>query len=694
MPLVRRLCYAILGFLLLALPAHATWSIVIVDLATGEVAVGIATCLSGFDLRPSTVVVVPGYGVATAQSFVGPLQLRELIRTGFLNGTSAAQILQMLAAADPGHQTRQYGIAGVFHGQVTFTGTGAGAWAGGLTGISGNLAYAIQGNVLTGQPVIQAAELAIQTTAGTIADKLMAAMDAARSMGGDGRCSCLTGGPTACGSPPPSFTKSAHCALMIVSRPSDVDVPCSGAGGCGGGEYWLDLNIANQQPNDPDPVLQLLPLYQTWRANQVGRPDHFQSSVTMSGTTLRSNGIDTLTGTVWLRDAQGLALGNSLPVTVGLSSRSTVGGVTFGPAVPQPNGSYEFTMQGNLQAGTAIVDVAVHDAFGRVGVAPQPVVTVTDAFGPCGAGAIANGSGGVIDALRIGGSGGTNRVVEIGYGQPFVLTLDPPVGAPSTLPVGVFALWAHLGMPQPTSALPLGPGAGSLCFTPYPLAAAAPTLLVADTFGLGGFLAATPAPWVLGFPGIPALLDVTMQAAMIVDLQGTVAATNALLLRTTPLAPPVISSITPRSALAGQTVTITGTNFKNGIVLAVGGQPTPITGSSPTSLTFTMPPGQGCDTPLGLTNLGTSTTHAVMNGTPTITNMPFASGPAAGGATFVLTGQYLLGTTVTFNGVPMTISTQSMTTLVGLTPPGTPGPAAVVVSNVLGCQDTRTYTYQ
>ncbi|MEO6597332.1 MAG: DUF1028 domain-containing protein, partial [Planctomycetota bacterium] len=164
MPSLRAFVSFLLGLALFAAPASATWSILIIDLATGEVAIGIATCLTGFDLRPNTIVVVPGYGVAAAQSFLGPLSLRELIRAQMLAGTPVNQILAQLAAADPSHQTRQYGIASLTGGTVTFTGTGAGAWAGGLTGQVGTLVYTVQGNVLTGQPVIQAAELAIQTT--------------------------------------------------------------------------------------------------------------------------------------------------------------------------------------------------------------------------------------------------------------------------------------------------------------------------------------------------------------------------------------------------------------------------------------------------------------------------------------------------------------------------------------------------
>ncbi|HEX6810319.1 MAG TPA: DUF1028 domain-containing protein [Planctomycetota bacterium] len=693
MAALRRLANLLIVLLLMAVPARATWSILIIDLATGEIAIGIATCLTGFDLRPNTVVVVPGYGVAAAQSFVGPLSLRELIRAQLLAGTPVAQILQMLAAADPGHQTRQYGIASLTGGTVTFTGTGAGAWAGGLTGQVGSLIYTVQGNVLTGNPVITAAELAIQNTPGTVADKMMAAMQAARSMGGDGRCSCSPSAPTSCGAPPPSFTKSSHIALMIVSRPSDIDLPCTGVLGCGAGQYYLDINIANQQAAAPDPVLQLQQLYNTWKLQQVGRPDHFQSTVTTSGSTLRANGIDTVTGTVVLRDAQGNPLGNTLPVQVALSSRSTVTGITFSPVAPQAGGSYTFTMRGNLDAGQAILDVAAFDQYGRVGISPQPIVQVTDAFGPCGKGGISDGLGGVIDALRVQGSGGgPERTVTVGYGQPFTIALDPPVGAPTTLPVGMFALWAHIGLPPPGTEVPLQL-ASSLCFTPAPFSAA-PTLLLADSFGLGGAVFAPPAPWSLGIPGVPLLLDVTLQGLMFVDPQATVAATNAMLLRVVPLPAPTITSITPPSPAPAANVTVVGTNFLGGLQLTVAGNPTAVTSQTQTQLQFVMPAGVPCNSSLAVVNLGGSSATRPINPTPVILSTPFASGPAAGGAFYVVSGQNLLGTTVKFNGVPMTITSQSASVTVGTTPPGTVGPAQVVVSNVNGCQATTTYTYQ
>src|SRR5690606_38794760 len=104
----------------------------------------------------------------------------------------------------------------------------AGAWAGGLTGQfnythaghESTIVYAIQGNILTGAPVVQQALQAVQNTSGDLTARMMAGMQAARAMGGDGRCSC-PGNPTGCGAPPPSSSKSAHIAYMLTARAGD-----------------------------------------------------------------------------------------------------------------------------------------------------------------------------------------------------------------------------------------------------------------------------------------------------------------------------------------------------------------------------------------------------------------------------------------------------------------------------------------
>ncbi len=217
--------------------SEATWSIIIVDTRTGEIAIGSATCLSGFDLELNASIVVPGIGAAAAQSFVDQSGLnRVFVHDHMLRGTSPDQIFNLLSFFDSGHQTRQYGIVDLRDGgrAGTFTGTGAGHYRGGRTGrvvgagpTGGDLVYAVQGNVLTGAPVIDAAVAAIETGPGDVPERLMLSMEAAMRMGGDGRCSCSPGNPTGCGAPPDEFVRTAYIAYMIISRDGDRD-GCNG----------------------------------------------------------------------------------------------------------------------------------------------------------------------------------------------------------------------------------------------------------------------------------------------------------------------------------------------------------------------------------------------------------------------------------------------------------------------------------
>src|SRR5436190_23753028 len=88
--------------LLVAGPVFGTWSIIIVDLATGEIAIGSATCLENYDLLALSPVMLVGVGGACAQSYIDTTGVNRLfIRNQLLLGTPPAQILAMLALLDP-----------------------------------------------------------------------------------------------------------------------------------------------------------------------------------------------------------------------------------------------------------------------------------------------------------------------------------------------------------------------------------------------------------------------------------------------------------------------------------------------------------------------------------------------------------------------------------------------------------------
>ena len=353
----------------LASNADATWSILITDVRTREVAVGIATCVNGIDLLAVAAVAVVDRGTGAAQSFVDVEGTRRAtIFNGLLNGTPPEDILTALEAF-AGHETRQYGIADTSGGALTFTGSSTFAFAGGVTGSSGFLRYAIQGNILTGDPVISAAEQAILTTSGDIPARLMAGMEAARAKGGDGRCSCPGPDPTACGSPPPSFTNSAINGGMIVSRRGDTDDLLCDASGCVDGDYFMRLDVAGQVFPNLDPVLQLQALFDAFRSSLESRPDAIRSRLEIAP----SGGGITAT-TIVLRDWR------DLPVTVPITSVSVAhapdsdGLSAIGPVAPLGGGIFTVALTATGAVGTDRFVVRADDGIRPVILMPDPVL--------------------------------------------------------------------------------------------------------------------------------------------------------------------------------------------------------------------------------------------------------------------------------------------------------------------------------
>lgn len=691
MPSLRTVVAFLLAMLLPAAMASATWSIVVVDLVTGEVAVVIATCVPYYDLRPIAVVVVPGRGAAAAQASPGATALRAMIRNGLLQGTSATQILAQLAANDGGNANRQYGIVGIDSGSATFTGGLAMAWAAGRTGQVGSLVYAIQGNVLAGDAVLNAAEQALLLTPGDLPEKLMAAMEAATAMGGDGRCSCNYQAPTSCGTPPPSFAKASDIALMLVSRPGDLDAPCTDLDGCARGTYWLECNVADQPPTAPDAVQQLRAQLQNWRLQQLGRADHYRSELAFLGGTMQATGDVVMTAEITLRDANGSPVGNAATVSVAPVAGTPAGALSVGPVVATSNGTYRVDLTAGFFAHDFELEVVATDATGRVMLWPRPRFRVADLLPDCVTGAVPAANG-FADVVRVDGSAGDQRVASVACGQPFTIDVLPPPLSTSGGPAGMFALWVHYGLPPTGLQVPLGGSAGSLCFLPPPFSTA-PAFLLADSFGFGGLFAVGPAPWSLPLGGVPFALGAVLQGVMYVDDTGTVAATNAVVLRVVPLPAPTIGSMSPSVPTVGQTVVLQGSNFLPGLTATLAGIDLPITLVSPSRVQFAMPPAVPCDASLVLTNVGGATATRNGNPSPTVTTAP-AAGPRNGGTALVIQGQNLLGCTVEVHGTPMAILAQAGSLLYGLLPPGAPGPGTLVVRGPNGCAVTRPFTYQ
>jgi len=395
---------------LLAPPVSATWSIILVDTATGEVGVGAATCLESLDLLKLLPVVVVGKGGGAAQSAIdSTAKNRKEIFENLMLGTPPDQIIEILLDGDILWKSRQYGIADSSPAAAGFTGEFANDYKEDVHGTVGTLTYAIQGNVLTGAPVISAAVAAVTGTQGSLSDKLLAGMEAARSMGGDGRCSCAPGDPTGCGSPPPSFTKSAHIGFMVVARMGDTDGVCTASVGCANGNYWLSLNVKNQVEADPDPVLQLTDLYADFLDTLHGHPDGLRSSARFDHDVLLADGVSTRTLSLGFCDYFGdpILAGGAI-VTVAHAPGSA-GLSVLGPVTDQGDGTYSIEVTAGTGSGTDLFEVRVDDGFKPAMLYPYPALELRPAL-VADAAALSSTSGGVAQLDLLGPSADHDRL--------------------------------------------------------------------------------------------------------------------------------------------------------------------------------------------------------------------------------------------------------------------------------------------
>ncbi len=122
---------------------------------------------------------------------------------------------------------------------------------------------------------------------------------------------------------------------------------------------------------------------------------------------------------------------------------------------------------------------------------------------PAAASSVLDAQGRVEEPFRIQSSnGGYARSVDVGLGQPFSFSMDPPSLSGGSAP---FTIFGYLGTPSAAEAFPLPFGLGPMAFAPaFPGVFAPQSFLVADNFiGLTGALAySAPAPWSATNPGL------------------------------------------------------------------------------------------------------------------------------------------------------------------------------------------------
>jgi uncharacterized Ntn-hydrolase superfamily protein len=213
----------------------ATFSIAAVDVNTGDVGVAVQSKFP--NVRPVVPWMEVGVGAIATQSFVnvsyGTRGL-ALMR----NGATAEEALRILVATDTAAAVRQAGIVDARGNAASWTGEECFDWAGGMTsaafGEKGMLItgrdFAAQGNILVGKETVEAMARTFQSTRGSLAEKLLAALVAGGKAGGDRR--------------------GEQSAALVVKR--------KGAGYDGTTDDFIDISVYDH----PRPLQELERLYQ------------------------------------------------------------------------------------------------------------------------------------------------------------------------------------------------------------------------------------------------------------------------------------------------------------------------------------------------------------------------------------------------------------------------------------------------
>lgn len=209
-------------------PLHPvnTYSIVAYDTLTGQF--GAAVQSHWFKVA-DVIWLEPGVGAVATQSLVefsyGPLGL-EMMK----NGKSAKQALEGLLVSDPQNSVRQVAMIDKNLVIATHTGDKCIAEAGHKVGRN----YSVQANLMESNTVWGAMAKAFETTNGDLADKMMAALEAAQAEGGDIR------------------GKQSAAMVVVSGEPT--------------GRPWTDRLVDIRVDDSPEPLKELRRLLNITRA--------------------------------------------------------------------------------------------------------------------------------------------------------------------------------------------------------------------------------------------------------------------------------------------------------------------------------------------------------------------------------------------------------------------------------------------
>ncbi len=174
-------------------PWFGTFSIIAFDPATNELGVGVQS--RAFGAGAAVPYAKPGVGAVATQASAnrqyGPKAIALLEQ-----GLSPAEVVKRITDEDPGRDTRQVAVIDAKGRSAVYTGKRVIdrnhdpkdlVHLGGFAGFAAGPNFSAQGNTLASEDVVKAMAAAYQAGKGSMAERLMDALDAGQSKGGDTR---------------------------------------------------------------------------------------------------------------------------------------------------------------------------------------------------------------------------------------------------------------------------------------------------------------------------------------------------------------------------------------------------------------------------------------------------------------------------------------------------------------------------
>ncbi|MFQ5607205.1 MAG: DUF1028 domain-containing protein [Candidatus Zixiibacteriota bacterium] len=318
-----------------SLPANATFSIVAVDTLTGAVGGAGASCIAGSDIINR---IIEGVGAVHAQAFwiqENMDNMEQRLSEGLTPDSIVSWMVQNDAQGTPSF--RQY-LA------VTLAGQGASA---GFTGADANNfkdniggpAYSIAGNILNGLDVLADMETMFLATSGPLEEKLMAALQGAKRVGADLRCT--------------NSGKSAISSFIRVAYPGD-------------GTPRLYLKVTNTI-GSTDPIDVLQDKFDDWKLAQLA--DANLSTVSPVVDSIPASGSSSTSFTITPLNMNGEAPTFGAAVTATNSGSGSISAVT-----DNGDGTFSVTLTSSTTRGEDQIQVFVETVGVITGLLQQPTV--------------------------------------------------------------------------------------------------------------------------------------------------------------------------------------------------------------------------------------------------------------------------------------------------------------------------------